>query len=334
MALDRMYAGVPAIYMDFLGYDEIAHHAGPERPESLAELSNLDHQIGLLETAASEAPTRYDIVVLSDHGQSQGATFRQRYGRTLEQLIQELAGISDEAVQSKGTTEDWGHLNAVLTETLRAMGSVGRVFARVVFRRRAQDGAVEVGPDRASAPEGLSPVVVSASGNLALVNFTRWKERASLEMVQEAHPGLIESLAAHDGIGFVMVRSQENGALVKGRRGTRFLADDTVEGEDPLAVFGGHIADHLRRLDSFSNVGDLVIVSRFDPVAEEVAAFEELVGSHGGAGGQQTRPFLFFPAAWESPPGIISGAEGVYAQLKRWLDELEPVSAVGQGHGD
>src|SRR5690606_28762535 len=65
MAFDRMYAGVPAIYMDFLGYDEIAHHAGPERPESLAELSNLDHEIGLLEAAASESPTKYDIVVLS-----------------------------------------------------------------------------------------------------------------------------------------------------------------------------------------------------------------------------------------------------------------------------
>ena len=32
---DQMMAGAPSIYCDFTDYDEIAHHAGPTRPESL-----------------------------------------------------------------------------------------------------------------------------------------------------------------------------------------------------------------------------------------------------------------------------------------------------------
>ncbi|MDI1460920.1 phage holin family protein [Catellatospora sp. KI3] len=84
LVAEHMMRGAPVIYCDFVDYDEIAHHAGPTRPESLAALDGIDWVLGTLEQLAAEAPRPYHLVVVSDHGQSQGATFLQRYGTTLE----------------------------------------------------------------------------------------------------------------------------------------------------------------------------------------------------------------------------------------------------------
>ena len=59
----------------------------------------------------------------------------------------------------------------------------------------------------------------------------------------------------------------------------------------------------------------------FDPESLEVAAFEELVGCHGGIGGWQTKPMLVHPAEW-TVEGDLLGAESVHRQLVRWLEAL------------
>ena len=51
----------------------------------------------------------------------------------------------------------------------------------------------------------------------------------------------------------------------------------------------------------------------------EVAAFEELVGSHGGLGGTQNHPFILYPSSFRSPAKPLVGAESVHHQLKKWL---------------
>src|SRR5260370_19679307 len=73
----EMIRGIPVMYATFVGYDEVAHHAGVARQDALRTLRGLDHQFALLERATRYAPRPYRFVVLSDHGQSQGATFRQ-----------------------------------------------------------------------------------------------------------------------------------------------------------------------------------------------------------------------------------------------------------------
>ena len=80
-----IYAGRPIVYATFSGYDEVAHHSGIERPDALAVLRNLDQTFDRIVRATEDAPRPYHVVVLSDHGQSQGATFFQRYGTTLEE---------------------------------------------------------------------------------------------------------------------------------------------------------------------------------------------------------------------------------------------------------
>ncbi len=55
---------------------------------------------------------------------------------------------------------------------------------------------------------------------------------------------------------------------------------------------------------------------------DEVAAFEELVGSHGGMGGGQSWPFAMVPTEWAEPPEPVVGAEAMHRHFRTWLTDL------------
>jgi len=319
---DQMMAGAPSIYCDFTDYDEIAHHAGPTRPESLASLAGIDRLIGVLETFAAQAPRRYHFVVLSDHGQSQGATFSQRHGLPLQDLVRQLMD-SGTVAASTGLDETVGPVNTFLTQVAQQGGTTGKLTGRV-FRRRTHDGQVDLepSPDAVEVPASASDLVLIASGNLSMIYFTRRPGRLLLEDIEELYPGLVAALTAHPGIGFIVVRTREHGAVVLGTDGIRYLDDDRVEGFDPLAPFGPQAVADVKRHDTLAHVGDLVINSPIDPGTDEVAAYEELVGCHGGLGGWQSEAVLVHPAELpiEAPPLI--GADAVHHQLVRWLEQL------------
>jgi Type I phosphodiesterase / nucleotide pyrophosphatase len=302
--------GAPAVYCDFVDYDEIAHHAGPARPEALAALEGIDGVLATLEELAAAAPRPYHFVVLSDHGQSQGATFGQRYGVALEDLVHRLGAVPGPTVVAVRDDEQAARAqvlrDGLLHETDGSSGGgpAGRATAATAT-------------DAAQRPE----IVVAASGNLALVYLARHPGRMTMEEIEERHPPLLPGLTRHAGIGWVMVRSRHLGPVVLGRAGRRVLADDSVEGEDPLAGFGPQAADDLRRHDMLPHVGDILVNSVLDPATQEVAAFEELIGCHGGLGGWQNRPVLIHPAAW--PVEVeLTGADAVHRQLVQWLERL------------
>jgi putative membrane protein len=111
--------------------------------------------------------------------------------------------------------------------------------------------------------------------------------------------------------------------LVIGAEGRHYLADGRVEGKDPLTGFGPNAAVHLRRTDQFPDAPDILVNSFYRAGYNEVAAFEELIGSHGGLGGYQTQPFVLFPAEWELEEKELVGAAAVYQQFKNWLVQLQ-----------
>ena len=319
-------AGRPAIYTTFLAYDEVAHHSGIERHDALAVLRDLDRQIARIALACAEAPRPYRLVVLSDHGQSQGETFRDRYGETLEQLVRSACD-PDSAIAAEGGDEDaLSYLSAGLTEVARD-DTVAARTVRVATRGRLADGVVSLDPEERREIEqtrgdGIPELSVMASGCLGLISFPREPGRVTLERLEELYPRLLPALCDHPGVGFVLVRSERAGALAVGGNGTRFLDGDRVEGEDPLAPFGPHAAEHLRRTDGFPHCADLMLNSTFWPEFGEVAAFEELVGSHGGMGGTQSYPFVLHPSELAWPEGDVVGAERVHRIFRGWLTQL------------
>jgi hypothetical protein len=122
----------------------------------------------------------------------------------------------------------------------------------------------------------------------------------------------VPTLRDHPGIGFVLVRSERRGAMAIARQGVNFLDEGRVEDVDPLAPFGPNAAEHVRRTDRFPHCPDIVLNSSFWPEFGEVAAFEELVGSHGGMGGTQSFPFVLHSTDLEWPDGQVVGAERVH----------------------
>lgn len=330
LVIEEMLRGTPAIYVTYTDYDEIAHHSGPQRAESLDALDGVDRALGSLARAADDAPRPYHFVVLSDHGQTLGATFLQRYGKTLQNVIRQLMGGADSVAAAVDELEQWRVVNSFVSELTRARGAraVAKRAMKTRDRRRERRARREAARSPEPAPTPERPdLVVCASGNLALVYFPDLDGRVSVETLNERFPDMVDALANHPGVGLLMVRSAEHGPLVIGRSGVRRLADGHIEGDDPLIQYGRHSARALKRLDAMSNCGDLVLISMFDPDTAQVAAFEELIGSHGGLGGPQTNAMILFPADWELTSEIV-GAEAVYDQLRSWMRTATAENAV------
>jgi hypothetical protein len=318
---DELVKGTPVIYCDFVDYDEVAHHAGPTRAESLQTLEGLDRVLGALQRIIDILPHSYEIVVLSDHGQSQGSTFLQRYGRTLTEVVDDLVDTTKEPVAAVGKTEGWGPVNAFLTE-LSLRRSVAGSVTRKALHSKALHGEVELGP-KDCEPEVAADeqVVVTSSGNLALIYLATTPGRVPLEEIELLHPKLIPGLATHPGVGFVVVDTLAEGPVAIGRAGVHVLKTGRIEGADPLTPYGPFAAASMLRQAEMPHNGDIVVISRLDDYTHEVAAFEELVGCHGGIGGWQTEAVLVHPSRWvvKEPP---VGSDAVHALLIGWLEQL------------
>ena len=299
--LNDMCEGRSAIYIDLLGYDEVSHHSGPERADTLAVLRDIDKQVGRLERAVRFAPRPYRIVVLSDHGQTQGAPFAERTGETLAALVARLCGDA-----SSGDTD----------------AEAGRTESSA-WLRRGDRRAVAV---EKSTPAGTAPIVLG-SGSLGLISLPGEDRRLTREEIDARYPDLIAGLTSHPEIGFVLVSTDGGGSVVLGRDGSRDLRSDAVTGVDPLAPFGPRAVEQVREADGYSTVADLMVNSRYDETLQEVAAFEHQVGSHGGLGGAQTHPFVLQPADLDPPQEPIFGSPALHRVLKGWLADLgQPVS--------
>jgi uncharacterized membrane protein YvlD (DUF360 family) len=297
--LTDMMRGRPAVYATFSSYDEVAHHSGLERADTLESLRKLDEQLDRIARARRYAPRPYEIAVLSDHGQTQGATFKQRNGYGLDQLVERSLGGARVAGVGGGDEQD---------------AMVKQAMSEATGRPRPKRTAKNDVRDR--------DVVVLGSGNLGLIYLMEEPRRLALEEIERRHPQLLPALRAHPHIGWLLVRSAFHGAVVLGPRGAHFLRERRVEGEDPLAVFSSSAPDHLRRTDEFENVADIMVGSFYEPALEEACAFEELISFHGGLGGPQSRPFLLAPPGLPLPADPIIGAEALHDVLSGWRRRL------------
>jgi uncharacterized membrane protein YvlD (DUF360 family) len=298
--LSDMMKGRPAIYATFSSYDEVAHHSGLERSDTMEALRKLDQQFGRVDRARRYAARPYEIVVLSDHGQTQGATFKQRNGYGLDELVQRSVEQAEVADVGSGDENQ---------------ATVGRAVDEASGHKRKKPSKKDVsGQD----------LVVLGSGNLGLIYLLGdERRRLTLEEIDAQHPRLVPALREHPHVGWLLIRSEQQGALVLGPRGTRFLSTGEVEGEDPLAHFSPNAASHLARSDGFANAADIFVGSFYDPTLEEGCAFEELISFHGGLGGPQTRPFLLYPVGLAAPTEPIMGAASVNEILRGWRRDLQ-----------
>ena len=303
-----MMHGRPAIYSTFSSYDEVAHHSGLERADTLEALRKLDQQFGNIDRARRYAPRPYEIVVLSDHGQTQGATFKQRNGYGLDELVER--SLARGGVTGIAAGDEQSALMGLAVD--EATGRAGEKA-----RRAGSDVS-----DR--------DAIVLGSGNLGLVYLMEERRRLTLEELDERHPELLPALRSHPHVGWLLVRSAEHGPVVLGARGAHYLAAGRVDGEEPLALFSPNAPRHLLRTDGFAHAPDILIGSFYDAELDEGCAFEELISFHGGIGGPQTRAFVLHPVGLGVPDRPIVGAVAVHELLLGWRRELQEPELGGR----
>ena len=213
------------------------------------------------------APRPYEIVVLSDHGQTQGATFKQRNGYGLDELVERslrrLAGRRRSPAATSRTR--WCSTRSTRRPAARQRRS--REERRLRSRRRR----ARLGQPRARLPDG-GAAPADARGDRGAPPASCSRRCASTRTSAGcscARPSTAPSCWAATA--------------------TNYLDEQRVEGEDPLAHFSPTAAQHLLRTDGFAHVADIMIGSFYDPMLDEGCAFEELISFHGGLGGPQTR---------------------------------------------
>ena len=401
---DILAGNYNAIYATYMGYDEIAHHSGVEDYDSFYALRQIDRQFKRLEKAMEKSARTYKVIVLSDHGQSNGFTFKEKYGESLNDLVKDLLPddisvhsilhSNDDHFREKYSLKPYveDNLEKVDRRIERSIDNTKekidtridntkeridntkeKIDTRIDNTRERIDSRLdfEISPrekfneiknnsstleyfnklksersflnsdepfakrlnnistdlnlniqfsNKTKVSEKTAQTLVLASGNLGLIYFTDWSNRMTYEQIEDAFPGLISGLAHHEGIGFVMVKSEIYDTIVFSDDDVLYLDTEEYYGNHFLDRFGENTIRKLKRTDGFAHVPDILVNSAYDIDSDEVYAFEELIGSHGGAGGNQQYPFILYPSEWSLEEEIF-GSENVYKFFKSEMEK-------------
>src|SRR3712207_204995 len=329
-----VYLGVPVIYSTFMQYDELAHHFGPSSWQALRDLRRTDGRVSeILRMMRSAAAGReYDLVVLSDHGMTPSSSYRVQFGESLGITVQRA--LDDAAERARRTplstfasfaeASEYADMGARIAETVaQSARPYHRSFRRVMRRLRdwfrSRYGLREIIFPEKYRVDPRHNVVVTYSSSLALLYFADHRTRLELADIlgDRRRADLYATLLSHRGIG--LVAALTGGSVhLHSARGRALLRDGVVEvlaGANPLTTYGTEppLLRAIERLVRQPNAGDLVLFGAYD--GYETVSFDDQVGAHGAAGGDQTHPFLLSPAALGLEGETIEDARDVHRVL-------------------
>lgn len=283
-----LYAGVPAVYVNYVDYDVLAHAFGPRDRRALRALRGVDASLRRLWNVLRRVPEhRYDLYVLSDHGQACCIPYqRLSGGKPLEEVLLDeffdLAGADEPGTSRPG----------------------GGLWSRIKGRRHRGEGLFRklqwLCGDVREASERGGIRVVSAGPN-ALVYFLETSAPLTVQQIDDRHPGLMEAVSQGRGIGFVLARSTEG--PVCAWRGKRYALSDAEAGP-----FAGRpdldlVLQGIRDLLEMPSAGDLVIYGNDAP--EGNVSFIPEVGAHAGPSVDELHTFILHPPAVRLPEPIV-----------------------------
>jgi putative membrane protein len=331
LVIEDLFKATQSIYATYVGYDVVAHHAGIDSPASFSVLRGIDKQIERIIQAAKTSNNLYQFVLLSDHGQSQGKTFKQKYGYTLDEMIRGLFS-KDLDVESAGASEETkGYINSLLQEALIPHERISQTAKKIYDQMKSgkENYPFFINPKH-SEKSGNSDVVICSSGNMALVYFTNTNNRLSLEEISLQYPELIADIVSHPGIGFIMVNSILHGTVVIHSNGIHYLSEERIEGSDLFQKYDPTTKKQLLKLNQYKNNGDLILFSDYDPISQNTSAFEELFGHHGGLGGLQTEAFVLYPSIFHFDHPVLDSVE-MHKTLCQWQREIRKIDSKNTG---
>jgi hypothetical protein len=294
MAVSRdLYEGVPAIYVNYLGYDEVAHRYGPGSDPAMQALHEVDQSIEQLWSVMRRVPEhRYDAYILADHGQSACTPFSDLTGgKRLERWIfdgflnPELAGAPD-AVR----VGLWKGLRERQAETKGMIQRFMNYLDEDYFRR----------PDpEAHEQDGVRAI---SAGPNAFLYVTDAKKPLDAAAVEERFPGLAERLSRDRGIGFILARSANGNGPLCWWQGQRCELSPTQLGPFAGREDAALVVEGIENLMKMHSAGDLVIYGTDSPDGD--VSFIRERGAHAGPGASEMHTFIVGPAEVTLPSPI------------------------------
>jgi hypothetical protein len=306
-----LYQGVPAVWVNYLDYDVFAHAYGPRHRRALRALRRIDRSIHQLWRVLRRVPEhRYDLFVLSDHGQAPCTPYlRLSGGRPIEDALFDFFAPAP----ARAPEAPAGRVRRVMGgiaafRTRRAPG----LFQRFV-NYLEQDFALVLGGVRSVREQGGIRVV--AAGPNAFVYFLERPEGLDLTWIDQRLPGAVDEISRSPGVGFVLVRSAAGPVCVW--RGKRYRLDELhagpFAGRPDLAV----VAAGLRDLMAMPSAGDLVVYGIDAP--EGHVSYVPEVGAHAGPSYDELHTFLVHPRG-AGVPSPVSHPIELYPLFLRYQD--------------
>jgi len=203
MAVARdLYAGVPAVYVNYLDYDEAAHVFGPHSRPALVSLRRIDRAIRQLWRVVRHVPEhRYDFYILADHGQTSCKPYRElNGGQRFERWIFDQLPTQP-PLATKSDADGGRGLTHGIRSRLQGVSGFFQHFLNYVgedFIRRSDPEAHE--------QDGIR--VISAGPN-AFLYVLDGKEPYDVDALEQRFPGLAEKLSQSPGVGLVLARSPD-----------------------------------------------------------------------------------------------------------------------------
>ena len=281
---------------------------------------------------AQNARRQYDLVILSDHGMTPSSSYRVRFheslGRTVERILEgDAARTGERPLRSSASfteTSEYADVGAQIVEAMAQVTPESRRRSRRAIRRfrdwvRRKYGLRElILPEKYRIEEGHE-VVVTYSSCLALLYFADDSKPLELGQItrDQRRCSLYDELLEHPGVGLLGTRDGSSVHL-QSKSGRAKIVDgvlQVVEGSNPLEPYGTgrNVVRAVEHLVRQPNAGDIVIFGAYD--GYEIVSFDDQIGAHGAAGGQQVFPFVIGPAHLELDHARLDDARDIHSAI-------------------
>jgi len=261
-------------------------------------MMSLNHNIiekvaceGMNEAIEKGVPVMYtDFAAYDEKAHYFGSTSKESMDM-LETIDEMIGQVVDKAAKSKDNYEvlvfsDHGQTPSELFTDVYKMqpGDMIKNFARNVATSYGKEFKED-------------DIVFTDAYSLGNVYCNFSNKKADMDAVEKHHPGLIDFMRLHPGIGLV-VGTQNGSTVMKGKDGTLEVSPDGTEkvtGKNPLAPYGDEkvLAEQIVDYMNLEKGGDVVIFGAYEK--GKVLDFNKkysLKSLHGGIGGDQTKPFI------------------------------------------
>ena len=313
-----LYAGVPALYVNFVDYDVTAHELGPRHREAFRALRGIDRSIGRLARVVRRAKEHgYDLFVLSDHGQITSVPFRVVTGGT---------SVADTILACFGPDAASG---SAACATPR--GAIDSPTARWRFTRAWQRNreAVDRPLQQRNAvwARGLCIVPAGPNVNVYLVHTT---ERVLAEEIESRYGGVLARLSSHAAIGFVLARDAR-GPVCYYRGVVHRIPPPSGPTGCPLFDRPDRdiVVRGLQDLLTMPSSGDVILYGHYAPVG--CVNFLGERGSHAGPSEAELYAFLAAPRHVAFDFGSVTRARDLHPLFARY--HAQGSAATGAGGG-